>query len=266
MIVELASKVRMWSQLLTITDYIDILLLFFIFYTWLKWVQRYQAQLLIFLYGYSVLGLLSYFLSLLSVCTFILYSAPLVFLFFSGAAFYKQYAVTWYGVPRDNSLATDWLAELLRALFSAKSTATHFACLIELNADVVLSDKMLVSVPFHYRLGMLLLGESLQNAHNCWHFTADGKLRDITVPFTHKGPITDWQQFVQDSLLYTSTTPSLVLIFNYTSRTFSLIVKGKVYESVEAASVVRMVHRLMEESNSLEKGKKYAESNRPTLF
>jgi hypothetical protein len=30
--------------------------------------------------------------------------------------------------------------------------------------------------------------------------------------------------------------------------------------------VVRMVHRLMEESNSLEKGKKYAESNRPTLF
>jgi len=257
MLMELMYKLNLAFQLLLLTDYLDILLLFFIFYMWFEWIRVHQPQLLLFFSSISFLGVVSYFLSLLASCTLLFYTTPLVIILISGATLYKNYLHQSYSDKSSSGTSTDWLSELLRTIFAVKSSAAYFACMIELKADDTLTEKSLIRVPFYYRIGLLLLEECLKRVNSCWHFSNQGMLIDFTVPFVADQSIADWQQFKQDAVLHTSTKAVVVLLFNYQSRQFSLIAKGKLYEPVEAASVARMVQRLMDEPSLLQKGKKY---------
>lgn len=263
------SLLHMQYNLLTISDYGEILFFSGIVYAISLWLaQDTQKNLLIYFYSYCFLLTGAYCVQLHAISFFLTFFAPLIFICFviiHEKTLQKNY-ITLRKVNLNHKPATqDWVNLLIRTCMHAMHKKIALTFVIEqhdtlstllnstylnVNLQTGILDVLINSTTFdHTKIIWIHRSGTLVGVHSQWKLNADNN--------TIIDAATQTDQCIDNALLYTHKTDALFFRSNPTSHTFDLIVHGVLYESVNAHGLITSLKNHQTTDKTLSKGEVY---------
>lgn len=268
-----------WSplyQYLTIInwrDIIEIALISSLFYYVALWLKKdRQKKLLPYFYGYCLLAFIAHFAQLATINSLILLSAPLLLIFFAlihQDTLQKNFIALRSITPARRTNA-DWIEQLIRTSLIAINNNNEILCIIEREdslATLLESNCLLNADCEQTVLEMLIDSPSFDKKKMIW-LNSHGKLRGVNAAWNTPLDVTwfaesvrELEQWKQAALFFTTKTDALMFQITPLRNSFTLVVRGKLYENIDAAQTVKFINKYMTTNESPTEGVRYHEDN-----
>lgn len=227
----------------------------YFFSLWLKKDKR--ANLLFYFYAYAVIFSVTYFLNLSTIHLFLLYSSPfalLLFILLHQETLQRNF-VTFTTSPSMTCTNNEtWIENLIRICLHHMNNNVFLFVVIENQSDLkpFIHSNYLLQSPLSLEL-LLLVTESphFDKGKLLW-CTSNGKLVGVNSSWQlltslHGLPsIPTWQQ---EALLMTLKTDTIVFKVNPANRCFEVILKGTLYETINAHQIVPFIKKNLYSNN-----------------
>lgn len=236
-------------------DFVEIFFLATVIYYFSLWLKKDKQKNLIYpFFSYCALLLLSHYLHLQTVSTILFISIPIVILIFitiHQETLQKNFILL-RKFKYPNSAISDWPEELIKISLNALNKNKEIIFVIEkhdsldtiinspfkfhadLQKDIldILIDKHICSP--NYFIWLTHEGK-LTAINGTWNFNLDQNWINSDLQLMHK-----WKQ---DGIFVTSKTDALIFRINPTTRTFDIVIQGKLLESIAPQDMLIILKR-----------------------
>ncbi len=231
-------------ELLYFKDMLEIIFFSVVMYYFCIWLKKDKRHnLLIYFYGYWGCFCVASLIHLPTITAFLLYSSPLAVLLF--IIFHQDILQRNFVTLQNKPLSTmpenfDWIENLIRMGLSAINNRKQLLCVIEHRSDLkpFLETSIIFNSPLHQNLLALLLDTPQFDQDKMLWCNTQGKL--VALNTVWKIGSSSWQH---DALLMTLKTDTLVFKANPTTRSFDIIAKGILYETVSAHHAIPLIKK-----------------------
>lgn len=254
-------------------DVIEIALISSVFYYIALWLKKdRQKKLLPYFYGYCLLAFVAHFMQLATISSLIFLSTPLLLIFFAlihQDALQKNF-IALKSITPARRTNTDWVEQLIRTSLIAINNGKEILCLIEREdslANLIETNCHLNADCEQSVLEMLIDSQSFDKKKMIW-LNSHGKLRAVNASWNTPLDVTwfaesvrELEQWKQAALFFTTKTDALMFHIAPLRNTFTIVVRGKLYEDIDTAQTLKFLNKYMMTSESPSEGVEFNESN-----
>jgi len=252
-----------WREALEIISFSAII---YYFSVWLKKDQH--NNLLGYFYAYCLLTATTYTLDLVSLTHMLCLAAPvalLIFIMVHQQTLQKNFVTlrTFSPAQKENS---DWLDAVIRSCLIAINKNKEVICIIEHHDS--LRDHLSTAIPLQATikedlLTLIIESQTFDQQRLLW-INSQGTLLGFNAQW-NIGIDEQWiaqeakeiAPFKQDALFATAKTDAVLIHISPTTRLFTIIMKGKIFEQVSAGNAVPFIKKYLSCPQSLQ-GESYA--------
>lgn len=238
-----------------VKDLLEIIFFSITIYYFSLWLKRDKSyNLLVYFYAYCALFCAASLIHLPTVTAFLLYSSPLILLFFI-IMHQEILQRNFISVQKSSITANesdDWLEQLLRASLYAINNNKQIVCVIENQTDLgpFLQTPLIFNSPLQQNIILLLMESSGFDAQKIVWCSATGKLiginctwRIATDDVWKSLDVKELPAWQQDALLMTLKTDTILFKADPVKRNFDIIIKGVLHENCSAAHALALIKK-----------------------
>lgn len=231
-------------QIFNYSDMIEILFFSVIIYFFLLWLKQDTQKNLIFpFYIYCTITFISYYANLNIISTTLFLAAPLaiiIFIILHQNSLQKNFVML-KKVSATPSYNINWLEEFIRSCLSALNNNKEFICVIERSDQLQNTIKAPCIFYADFKkdiFDILIEKHTCKNTHLIW-INHEGKIVAINATLdinisqewmsTQADTLAKWKQ---DGIFISSKTDAIIIRVNPLTRTFDIIIKGKIVEGI----------------------------------
>lgn len=239
----------------SITDITEIMILTILIYYFSLWLKGdNKKDLLGYFYAYGITMFITYYFQFPIIPNFLFITSPIaiiILIILHQKTLQKNY-IAYKRISYQTKKITYWFDELVKSCFIALNKKKEIVCLLERNYSI--SD--FIKTPFTFYADIekklfeiILENQILNNNYMIW-LNNEGKLVaintmwnfDIETDFLTNEMIklAPWKQ---KSIFITYKTDAIIFKINPTSRTFDIIVKGKIVEQLNSTHAIDILEK-----------------------
>jgi len=244
-------------QLLTTKDLVEILFFTIVLYRFSLWLKKdLQKNLVPYLYAYTSAMILAYYVPLPTVNYFLLIGAPVALILLitiHQEMLQKNFIALKNYIPAKID-HTDWLETLIRSSLIAINNNQSIRCVIEGtdNLQQFITTPLTLHADIKQELLDIIFSSPTYTENTLIWLNAHGTIKGINAHW-HVNYDDDWlshdmqklEQWKQDAIFFTHKTDALIFNITPTTRTFELIVRGKVFENVSAPHIMYLIKKYL---------------------
>lgn len=232
---------------------IEIIFFASLFYYISLWLRNdKQKSLILYFYAYCSLTIISHYLQLTTIYTFLLFFAPVIGIFFIviHQELLQRNFVTLKNIKPATNFHSIWLSDLISMCLVAINHNKEIRCIIECNDNL----QTVVDSPFIFNaelnkelLAIVIESQSFDKTKMIW-INNNRKLIGINATWKHQEDeiwkdsnqkmIPEWQQ---EALLTSSKTDALMFTITPETRTFDIIFNGKLLEQMSVNNALSII-------------------------
>ena len=239
-----------WT-LLTWQDYVEIVVLAFLFYETARWLkQDREKNLLIYFYGYLLVIFASHGLHLTTLSSLLLLCSPatIMFFFIMHQEQLQKNFVSLKNITRPQQYPTnDWLSVLMKAILT--QLAHNKSALILFEHSDAIAPHLSTSEPLEVAITpgiiSLLFSQLYSPEHLCW-VSSDGILKGINTSFKASWHPTSYQTkdaWIDDAVAHTSRTDCIILAAHADTHHYSIAHKGTIFEQLSLEQAQQFIRK-----------------------
>jgi len=219
-------------------DCIEALFIITILYKITVWLNKDRTRNLVwYLYGYCMLMLVCYYLSLPLIFTWLMAATPVaavVLVLMHQEMLQKRFATPTKIIPAQ--MATSWLDELLQASLIAMNSKKQVLCILEyqdmLNNLIVTAYPM--STPCRKSVLLMLTESSLFDQHAMVWISTDGLLKGMNCTWALSDEHVDKDNWAT-ALKICTKTDALAFKGNPERNSFDVVLRGNIIENLSSS-------------------------------
>lgn len=233
---------------------IEIIFFSSLFYYLALWLRKdKQKSLTLYFYVYCLLIIASYNLQLTTIYSFLLFFAPVIIMAFIliHQKILQRNFITLKNIKPSDKRHAEWLNDLMSTCLVAINNNKEIRCIIECNDNL----QDLVVTPFFLQahinkelLSMLIESQSYDETKMLW-ITQQGILIGINATWKLEADFETWPDIEnkrispwhQDTLLCTSRTDALIFIITPQTRTFDIMISGKIIDRISVNNAISII-------------------------
>ncbi|MEX0672138.1 MAG: hypothetical protein WD068_02170 [Candidatus Babeliales bacterium] len=246
-------------------DYLEITLFSALFYYSALWLKKdSQKNILIAFYAYCTLWGISYYMGLLTICSFLITYSPLILtlLAITHQHTLQKNLIALHKIEGPKLPIKNWIDTMMRTILVAVNNGTSITCIIERKDGLsnLITAPFFIQAPITEQLLAMIFDTTAFDTKKMIWLQDTGTLHAINAHWNHalETPISQTQSsWHEDALLFTAKTDALVIHADTENHLFTIITHDTTYEQLMATQARDLIIRTLSNTDSIP-GEKYA--------